>query len=303
MKTSFKKIYIAGSGGMLGDAFYTVFSKKFITKCSDKVVNAIWLSELDFTNYNKYKSEVVNFSSDCLIHLGAMTDLEECELNPDQTYLNNTKSVEYAVKISNDMNIPLIFISTAGIFDGKKDIYDDFDLPNPISHYGKSKFLSEQYIEKFSKDYLICRAGWMMGGGKNKDKKFVNKIILQLLEGKSELNIVSDKNGTPTYTYDFAEQVLLLLEKNIRGKFNVVCDGLSSRIDVCLEILDYYNLRNKIKINKVSSDFFNDIYHAKRPISERLINTKLNSLSLNIMRNWKTCLNEYLTKEFKDVFK
>lgn len=303
MKTLLKKIYIAGSGGMLGDAFYNVFSNKFITKCSDKIANENWLTELDFTHYENYKLEVENFGSDCLIHLGAMTNLEECEFNPDQTYLNNSKSVEYAVKISNDMNIPLIFISTAGIFDGKKDIYDDFDTPNPLSHYGKSKFLSEKYIEKYSNNYLICRAGWMMGGGKNKDKKFVNKIISQLLDGKSELNIVSDKNGTPTYTYDFAEQVLLLLEKNIRGKFNVVCEGLTSRIDVCMEILDYYNLRDKIKINKVSSDFFIDTYFAERPISERLINSKLNSLSLNIMRNWKICLQEYLEKDFKNILK
>ena len=77
---------------------------------------------------------------------------------------------------------------------------------------------------------------------------------------------------------------------------------MTSRIDVCSEILDYYNIRNKIKINKVSSHFFIETYHAKRPISERLINSKLNSLSLNIMRNWKICLNEYLTKEFKDIF-
>ena len=288
---------------MLGDAFYNVFSNKFITKCSDKIANENWLTELDFTNYENYKLEVENFGSDCLIHLGAMTNLEECEFNPDQTYLNNTKSVEYAVKISNDMNIPLVFISTAGIFDGNKDTYDDFDTPNPLSHYGKSKFLSENYIEKYSNNYLICRAGWMMGGGKKKDKKFVNKIISQLLDGKSELNIVSDKNGTPTYTYDFAEQVLLLLKKNIRGKFNVVCEGLTSRIDVCMEILDYYNLRGKIKINKVNSDFFIDTYFAKRPISERLINSKLNSFSLNIMRNWKICLQEYLDKEFKDILK
>ena len=288
---------------MLGDAFYNVFSNKFITKCSDKIANENWLTELDFTIYENYKLEVENFGSDCLIHLGAMTNLEECEFNPDQTYLNNTKSVEYAVKISNDMNIPLVFISTAGIFDGNKDTYDDFDTPNPLSHYGKSKFLSENYIEKYSNNYLICRAGWMMGGGKKKDKKFVNKIISQLLDGKSELNIVSDKNGTPTYTYDFAEQVLLLLKKNIRGKFNVVCEGLTSRIDVCMEILDYYNLRGKIKINKVNSDFFIDTYFAKRPISERLINSKLNSFSLNIMRNWKICLQEYLDKEFKDILK
>lgn len=295
-------VYISGCGGMLGDAFYNVFTKVYNLKCSDKLANEKWLDELNFTDYEKYSFEVKNFDSDLLIHLGAMTDLEECELNPEQTYLNNTKSVEYAVSISNKMKIPLIFVSTAGIFDGKKDYYDDFDTPNPLSHYGKSKYLAEQYIEKNSKNYLICRAGWMMGGGKNKDKKFVNKILKQLQNNVNVLNIVNDKNGTPTYTYDFANQISLLIEKNIRGKFNVVCEGLSSRIKVANEILKFYNLQNDIQINKVSSEFFKEKYYATRPVSERLINSKLNNLSLNIMRNWKICLNEYLNSEFKDLF-
>ena len=55
-----------------------------------------------------------------------------------------------------------------------------------------------------------------MGGGPKKDKKFVNKIIKQIINGNKQLYIVEDKNGTPTYTYDFANQVLLLITKNIR---------------------------------------------------------------------------------------
>ncbi len=298
MQNEIRKVYIAGCGGMLGDAFYKIFSKKYLIRCSDKITKESWLHKLDFTNFDQYEAEVVNFNTDLLIHLGAMTDLEECESNPDKTYLNNTKSVEKAVRISNKLKIPLIFISTAGIFDGKKDTYSDLDLPNPLSHYGKSKYNAEKYIEKYSNDFLICRAGWMMGGGINKDKKFVSKILKQLKEGNKELNIVNDKNGTPTYTIDFANQILLLLNNNIRGKFNLVCEGLSSRIDVTNEILNFYNLQNKIKINCVDSNFFKTIYFANRPYSERLLNNKLNSLSLNIMRNWKICLKEYLQNDY-----
>ena len=303
MKNDINKIYIAGCGGMLGEAFYNVLSENFIIKCSDKIVNENWISKLDFTDLEKYEFEVKKFNPDLLIHLGSITDLEDCENNPDATYLNNTKSVEYAVKITNQLKIPILFISTAGIFDGKKDVYTDNDIPVPLSHYGKSKFLAESYIENHSQDYLICRAGWMMGGGRKKDKKFVNKIINQIMDGSLELNIVNDKNGTPTYTYDFANQIKLLINKNIRGKFNVVCEGLTSRIDVANEILKFFNLENKVVINEVDSNFFNKEFYAKRPNSERLINSKLNELSLNIMRNWKVCLKEYLNKEYQDIFK
>ncbi len=295
-------VYIAGCGGMLGDAFYKVFSKNYNLRCSDKIVNETWLSKLDFTDYENYKSDVENHNTQLLIHLGAMTDLEECETNPNITYLNNTTSVEYAVKISNNLNIPLVFISTAGIFDGKKDIYDDEDLPNPISHYGKSKFKAEKFIETESKNYLICRAGWMMGGGIKKDKKFVSKIIKQIIEGNKNLYIVNDKNGTPTYTYDFANQVLLLIKKNIRGKFNVVCEGITSRLEVTKEIINYFNLNKSIQINEVNSNYFQKEFYAKRPVSERLINSKLDKISLNIMRNWKICLKEYLSKDYKNIF-
>ncbi len=301
MKIKFKNVYISGCGGMLGEAFYEIFSKKFNLKCTDKTPLDSWLSELDFTDFKKYKDDVFSHSSDLLIHLGAMTSLEECEADPKITFLNNTKSVEHAVRITNQLNIPLVFISTAGIFDGKKDFYIDEDIPNPLSCYGRSKYEAEKFIEKNSKDYIICRAGWMMGGGKIKDKKFIYKIIKQLLNGQKVLNIVNDKNGTPTYTYDFAKQTLLLLENNIRGKFNAVCEGLTSRIEVAEYILKFYNLQNKVKINEVDSNFFNSEYFAVRPVSERLMNKKLNSISMNIMRDWKICLEEYLNKNFKEI--
>ncbi|HEY0771254.1 MAG TPA: sugar nucleotide-binding protein, partial [Sphingobacteriaceae bacterium] len=215
-----KKIYIAGAGGLLGEAFHRVFKDDYEIKCTDKDVNADWLSFLDFRDFNNYKRDVEEFQPDYLFHLGAYTDLEFCELNVDDTYLTNTLSVENAVYIANSLNIPLLYISTAGIFDGQKELYDDWDQPNPLGHYARSKYMGERYVCENASKYIICRAGWMMGGGPEKDKKFINKLIKQLVNGNRELFIVNDKDGTPTFTVDFARTVKLLFEKEHWGLYN-----------------------------------------------------------------------------------
>ena len=293
-----KRLYIAGSGGMLGDAFYKFTKNKFISRFTDKVKTSEWIDELDFRNYDNYFNDVKDFKPDIIFHIGAYTDLEFCENNKEDTFLTNTISVEYAVKISNIYSIPLVFISTAGIFDGNQESYDDWDKPSPLGYYAKSKYAAEQYIQNNSNQYLICRAGWMMGGGPNKDKKFVNKIIKQINNGVEDINVVDDKLGTPTYTHDFVSNTFKILESEKLGLYNLVCEGNTSRYEVAKEIIKILNLENKITINQVKSDFFKKEYFAPRPRSENLINLKLNILSLNIMRDWKTCLNEYLKNEF-----
>jgi dTDP-4-dehydrorhamnose reductase len=97
--------------------------------------------------------------------------------------------------IRNHLDIPVVYISTAGIFDGKQEYYHDFDLPNPLSIYGKSKYYGELYTLRNVRKHYIFRAGWMMGGGIKKDKKFINKIFQQIKEGKKELFVVDDKLG------------------------------------------------------------------------------------------------------------
>ena len=293
-----KKIFISGAGGMLGEACFKIFNKNNILKCTDINLNENWLDFLDITDEEKYKKEVLNFKPDYLFHLGAITSLEECEENPDKAYLTNTISVETAVMIANYLKIKLIYISTAGIFDGKKDSYNDWDKPNPISIYGKSKFYAEEFVQKNSLDYLILRPGWMMGGGPKKDKKFINLIYKQIKEGKKNLKIVNDKNGTPTYTYDFVKNIELLILNNNIGLFNCVCEGLTDRLEVAKEILQIVNLDNQISIDEVDSNFFNKNFYADRPKSERLINYKLSLINKNIMRNWKICLKEYLKNHF-----
>ena len=295
-----KKIYIAGCGGMLGEAFYKQFIKDYELKCTDIDVNEKWLSYLDFRDYQMYKKDVREFKPDYLFHLGALTDLEYCELHPEETYKTNTLAVENAVYIANELEIPILYISTAGIFDGEKDYYDDWDVPNPLGHYARSKYAGERFVIENSQKYLVCRAGWMMGGGPQKDKKFINKIIKQLNTGVKILKIVNDKDGTPTYTHDFSKNVQLLLENELWGLYNLVCTGQTSRFEVAKEVLNILRLKNEVKIIEVPSSYFKDEYFAIRPNSERLINRKLELRGLNIMRDWQITLKEYIEIYFNE---
>ena len=294
------KIYIAGCGGMLGEAFYKVFENSYHLKCTDISVNEKWISSLDFRDYDEYRRDVKEFKPSYLVHLGAHTDLEYCETNPKDTYITNTLAVENAVYIANELKIPIIYISTAGIFDGKKDTYDDWDIPHPLGHYARSKYAGEVFVEKNSHYHLICRAGWMMGGGPLKDKKFIQKIMSQLKNGKSELFIVNDKLGTPTYTHDFAQNVKLLLENEFWGLYNMVCSGITGRYEVTRELIKVLGKENEIKITPVQSDYWKKEYFAERPSSERLINKKLDLRKLNIMRDWRVCLKEYINSYYQD---
>lgn len=295
-----KKIYIAGCGGMLGEAFHKQFSPSYELKCTDIDVNDQWLSYLDFRDLAAYRKDVHDFKPDYLFHLGAFTDLEYCETHIDETYMTNTLAVENAVYIANQLDIPLLYISTAGIYDGRQDVYDDWDLPNPLGHYARSKYAGELYVTQNARRHLVCRAGWMMGSGPKKDKKFIQKLMKQIKDGKKELNIVTDKLGTPTYTHDFALNVKALLEAEYWGLYNMVCDGVTSRLEVAKELVRLLGLADSIKINEVSSEFFKKEYFAARPDSERLINKKLQLRDMNIMRDWKIALKEYLDNYYQN---
>ncbi len=285
---------------MLGEGFYQVFKDEYDLKITDKDVNEDWISFLDFRDFAAYKKDVSDFKPDYLFHLGAYTSLEYCDTNSDDAYETNTLAVENAVYISNELNIPLLYISTAGIFDGEQDVYDDWDKPNPLGVYARSKYMGELFVKENKEKHIICRAGWMMGAGPRKDKKFIQKIMKQIKDGAPELFVVNDKLGTPTYTHDFARNVKLLFEKEYWGLYNMVCGGTTGRLEVASELVKMLNKESEIKITPVDSDYFSKEFFSIRPPSERLVNRKLNLRQCNIMRDWKICLSEYLDNYYQD---
>lgn len=292
------RIYMAGVGGMLGEAFHHVFSGSHELLCTDKDVNAPWLSFLDFRDRDEYARQVLDFRPDYLFHIGAHTSLEYCEDNVDDAYATNTLPVEDAVRLANRLDIPLLYISTAGIFDGAQETYDDWDQPNPLGHYARSKYMGERFVVENAHRYLVCRAGWMMGAGPDKDKKFIQKLMAQLKDGARELKVVDDKLGTPTYTRDFAAQVKVLIEQELWGLYNMVCQGVTSRFEVAEYLVSALGKSDETKVEPVSSDYFAQEYFAPRPPSERLITKKLDLRGVNTMRDWRVCLDEYLADKY-----
>jgi dTDP-4-dehydrorhamnose reductase len=295
------RVYIAGCGGMLGEAVYEYFSKKTTVEASDIDVNTEWLKYADVRDYAQTEAAINIFKPDLIMNLAALTDLEYCERNPENAWLTNALGAENLALISKKLDVPHVYISTAGIFAGEKEFFNDFDDPCPLSVYAKSKYYGEEFVQKYLEKFFIFRAGWMMGGGPNKDKKFINKIYKQIKAGKKELFVVNDKLGTPTYTKSFAQSIFKVIKTDLYGLYNQVCGGDCSRHEVAAEFVRLLGLENEIKVTIVTSDYFRNEYFAPRPYSEKLINLKLNARKINFMPHWKKALKEYSLTFKKDL--
>lgn len=289
------RVVITGCGGMLGEAVYAVFKGQCEVYASDIDVNTPWLDRLDVSNAKDVDSYLQKVKPNYIVHLAAWTDMEYCELHPEGAYATNTGGVENVARYAREHNIPLLYISTAGVFDGEKDEYTEHDIPNPLSVYGKSKYGGELVAKTLSKS-IIIRAGWMMGGGPKKDKKFINKIIKQLRAGVKELAVVNDKFGTPCHTYDLAQSIKYLLDHEAYGLYHGACDGGGSRADVARFMLEKLGVADKVKVREVDSTYFKQNYFATRPRSEKLINIELKKIAPHLTREWQICLDEYLKR-------
>jgi dTDP-4-dehydrorhamnose reductase len=297
------RVYIAGCGGMLGDAVYRRFSRIADVKATDIDLNEPWLEYADVRDFSQISDSVRSFGPDVIINLAALTDLELCEKEPENAWLTNALGAENLGLIAEQLGIPCLYISTAGIFGGEKEYYTDFDTPQPGSIYAKAKYYGEQYVLRNVRKHFVLRAGWMMGGGPKKDKKFINKLYRQIKSGRDVLYVVEDKSGTPTYTVDFAEGMVKVLESHLYGLYNQVCGGSGTRRDVAEEFVRCLGLGEKVRVEPVASDFFAAEYFAHRPASERLVNLKLSARGLNVMRDWRTCLAEYSSVFSEDLRK
>ena len=295
----YNKMFIAGANGMLGTTLQNIFDTEDFLLTDKDLSNSTNLVYCDIRDLEHTSKLINEFKPDIILNFAAIVDLEYAEQEKDDCYLTNTIAAIHLFNLAKDLNIPYVFISTAGIFGNDKEFYTENDKPYPLSTYGKSKYYVEQLLQNQQYEkYYIFRAGWMMGGGPDKDKKFVNKIMKQIELGAKELYVVDDKLGVPTYTRDFAYSIIRHIDENLPyGLYNMVSQGEASRYETAVVIKEHLNL--DITIHKVDSDHFKQEYFAPRPYSEKLINNNLNKLDKNYMRNWKICLHEYLDEYYK----
>ena len=143
-----RRILITGCGGMLGSSVYPHLSKNYIVKATDIDLDESWLNYLDVRDLENARKIAEEFKPDIILHLAALTNLEYCESNPTEAHKTNFIGTKNIAQICKDLNIPMVYISTAGVFDGtSSEPYTEFHKPNPINVYGKSKYEGEKIVE------------------------------------------------------------------------------------------------------------------------------------------------------------
>lgn len=294
---SFKRTLVFGAGGMLGRDVVRHFRSLGQVLATDRNLSHEEILKCDASIIGQVKKLFSEYRPTVVLNLAAQTSLEFCETNIHEAWRDNTLACEIILRECRKLEIPYVFIGTAGIFDGTQQIYDDFASPNPISVYGKTKFAAEKIVLGYEQGFVI-RAGWMMGGG-IRDHKFVSTLVKKIINGEKDLFVVDDKYGTPTYTRDFASGISEILKVGLPGVYNQVCSGTTNRLEVAKAIVHFLDVSTKV--HAVPSDFFKETFFAKRPESEQLENLKLALLGINTMRHWKVSLEEYLPQLVKEL--
>ena len=297
-----KKILITGCGGMLGSSVYKhLTGQGYTVLATDIELDESWLSYLDVREFEQAKEIAFKFKPDIILHLAALTNLEFCEDNLVEAYQTNFIGTKNIALICKKLNIPLVYISSAGVFDGTGERYTEDDIPNPINVYGKTKLYGEIAVQQMLEKYFIVRAGWMVGGGK-KDKKFVSYMLSQIKDGRAKFKVVNDKVGTITYTLDFAKNLEKLFNTKYYGLYHMACHGDTSRYHMMENILTLLN-KDPSSIEPVSSEFFKKDFPVRRANCERMVNKNLKSKNLDFMGHWKDSLKHYIENEWTELYK
>jgi len=271
---------------------HTVFGSVIKVVKSDINLRLPDIQKIDIRVFDEVYGWIKSERPDFIFHFAAETDVDLCEKNPDHAHRTNYIGTENLALACQKYEIPLLYISTGAVFSGTScEPYSEFDTPEPANIYGKSKLAGEIAIQCLLKKYFIIRAGWMIGGWEI-DKKFVYKIVKQLLEGKKEIFAVNDKFGSPTFTMDFAKNLLPLIKTKRYGLYHMANKGGASRFDIALKIVECMNLHERVSVHPISSAEFP--LPAPRPRSEMLRNYHLELIGMNDMPGWEDALKRYL---------
>lgn len=287
-----KKILVMGQDGMLGGELYDRL-------CSNVEydVYKTTIETLDICDEKAVIDEVQKIMPEYIINCAAYTNVDGCETHFELANNVNGKALANISKAANLVDATLIQISTDYVFDGTLDvkkIYTENMSPNPISAYGKTKYLGEQNAMKANK-YYILRTAWLYGlGGKN----FV-KTMLNLSKTKDEISVVNDQHGSPTSTTTLCKIIEEILVKNPPyGVYHSTNEGFTVWSDFTKKIFEFAGITTKV--NPITSEEYKAMYPASsdRPKNSQLSKEKLHSVGIYPVR-WEDALEDYLKEELK----
>lgn len=287
-----KKILVTGCNGQLGRAIRKEYEQDDVTFVNTDVAEAEGVIALDITKIEQVMTLVLAEKPDIIINCAAHTNVDACEKEWDLAYQINAIGPRNLSIAATAVDAKMIHVSTDYVFEGNGTVpYTEFDAPNPVSAYGKTKLEGENFVKEFAKKHFIFRTAWLYGDGKN----FV-KTMLRLSENYDQVNVVCDQLGTPTSAKELAKLIHHLEGTDNYGTFHATCEGDTNWAAFTEEI---FRLTGKTtKVNHVTSEEYARMNpaSAKRPAFSILDNYMLKLTSDYRMADWHDALKEYLNE-------
>ena len=277
------KVLVTGVGGQLGYDVIKELEKRNI-ECigADK-------AEFDVTDFDAVHKFITDYIPDAVIHCSAYTAVDKAEDEPELCYLVNVVGTENIAKVCKEIDAKMIYISTDYVFDGiKEGFYEIDDIPNPINVYGKTKHAGERAVQEILDKHFIVRISWVFGINGN---NFV-KTMLNLGKERSELNVVADQIGSPTYTADLALLLVDMVKTDKYGLYHATNEGECTWAEFAEEIFRVAGM--DVKVNHITAaEYFTK---AKRPMNSRMSKDILQQREFVRLDNWEEALRKFIVQ-------
>jgi len=264
------KILITGANGFLG--YYLVeqlLTKSFSVTATGKGECRLpfthdshfqWLP-MDFTDPFSIHDVFENIKPDVVIHAGAMSKPDECEVDQMKAYLVNVEGTVQLLINSADLKSFFVFLSTDFVFDGERGMYEEDDKPNPVNYYGRTKLEAEEAVKEYEFNWAIVRTVLVYGKNHSGHSNIL-KIVKEKLEKGEEYSVVDDQLRTPTYVEDLAKGIVSIIERKATGIFHLSGKDVLTPYQMAIKTADHLRLDSSV-IKKVTAASFSQ--PAKRP--------------------------------------
>lgn len=269
------KILLTGANGQLGQALRNIIPAKDVIACARKDLNIVDEDAV---------SEMLKINKpDLLINCAAYNLVDQAEDDFKKANEVNVVGPHNLALASASLGIPIVHVSTDYVFDGTKgSAYDEFDAPNPLSKYGRSKLDGENEVRSCNPRHFVVRTSWLYSKtGQNFPKTMLS------FKDREEVNVVNDQVGSPTYVPHLAEAIMKLIETDAYGIYHLAAQGTASWYEFA--VLLYKKAGISMKVNPISSDELGR--KAKRPAYSVLVTTQTPQI---LLPSWESGLEEFL---------
>lgn len=245
------------------------------------------IEEMDITDGASVNQVIREAGVDAVIHCAAYTAVDAAEEHEELCRRVNAEGPRNIARVCRELDIPMVYISTDYVFDGKGERYwEPEDKKDPQSVYGRTKYEGELAVQELLDKYFIVRIAWVFGiNGKN----FV-KTMLNLAKNHDTVRVVNDQFGSPTYTYDLAKLLADMVVTEKYGVYHATNEGVCSWYEFACAIFEEAGIG--MKVVPVSTEEYGA--SANRPANSRMSKEKLTECGFRRLPDWRDALKRYV---------